>query len=161
MPEQAQIAERVALLEKVPMFTGLAQVHLQRIAAIGTEEEHGLGITLFAEGDPGTKFFVVLSGAVRVSRFVPGMGEEALGICKPGTYFGEMALIDEAPRSAHAIVHERVRLFALEKQALEELLFVDRELAYELLWNFVRTLSKRLREANDRLTFLATNSKFS
>ena len=155
-----RLAGRVALLEKIPIFSGIAHVHLQRIAGLGTEEEHGLGATIFAEGEPGTKLFVVLSGAVRVSRMVPGMGEEALAIVKAGAYFGEMALIDEAPRSAHAIVHERVRLFVIAKQDLEDLLFVDRELAYELLWNFVRTLSRRLRETNDKMTFLATSNKF-
>ncbi len=160
MSDAERQAERVALLETIPIFSGIAHVHLQRIAALGTEEEHGLGATLFAEGDAGTKLFVVLTGAVRVSRMVPGMGEEALAIFKPGAYFGEMALIDEAPRSAHAIVHERARLFVIAKQDLEDLLFVDRELAYELLWNFVRTLSRRLRETNDKMTFLATSNKF-
>jgi len=158
--EEDRLAERVALLGAIPIFSGIAQLHLRRIAAIGTEEEHGLGTALFAEGDPGTKLYVVLAGAVRVSRMVPGMGEEALAIFKPGAYFGEMAVIDEAPRSAHAIVHERTRLFAIAKKDLEELLFVDRELAYELLWNFVRTLSRRLRETNDKMTFLATTNKF-
>jgi CRP/FNR family transcriptional regulator, cyclic AMP receptor protein len=154
------LVERVALLEKIPIFAGIGEVHLHRIAAIGTEEEHALGTTIFAEGDAGTKLYVVLAGAVRVSRMVPGMGEEALAVFKPGAYFGEMALIDEAPRSAHAIVHERARLFIIAKSDLEELLFIDRELAYELLWNFVRTLSRRLRETNDKMTFLATSNKF-
>jgi len=148
------------VLAGIPMFAGLSDAHLERIAAIGSEEEHGLGTTLFAEGDVGAKFYVVLAGAVRVSRMVPGMGEEALAIFKPGAYFGEMALIDDAPRSAHALVHERARLFVIKKQDLEELLFVDRELAYELLWNLVRTLSRRLRETNDKMTFLATTNKF-
>jgi hypothetical protein len=48
----------------------------------------------------------------------------------------------------------------LHKRDLEDLLFVDRDLAYEVLWNFVRTLSARLRESNDKMTFLATTSKF-
>ena len=148
------------VLAKIPMFAGLSDAHLERIAAIGGEEEHGLGTTLFAEGDVGAKFYVVLSGAVRVSRMVPGMGEEALAIFKAGAYFGEMALIDDAPRSAHALVHERARLFVIAKQDLEDLLFIDRELAYELLWNLVRTLSRRLRETNDKMTFLATTNKF-
>ena len=152
--------QEVALLEQVPLFKGLAQVHLRRVAAIGKVEEHPLGYTIFKEGDAGETFYVVLSGAVRISRMVPGMGEEALGILKAGTYFGEMSLIDDAPRSAHALVHERVRLFVIDKRDLEELLFVDRELAYELLWNFVRTLSRRLRESNDKMTFLATTNKF-
>ena len=150
----------IEVLAKIPMFAGLSDAHLERVAAIGTEEDHPLGATLFAEGDVGNKFYVVLAGAIRVSRMVPGMGEEALAIVKPGSYFGEMALIDDAPRSAHALVHEHARLFVISKRDLEDLLFVDRELAYELLWNLVRTLSRRLRETNDKMTFLATTNKF-
>lgn len=151
---------RAQMLAAIPMFSGLAERQLERIAAIGTEEEHPAGAPLFAEGDIGRKFYIVLSGAVRISRTVPGMGEEALAIHKAGAYFGEMSLIDNAPRSAHAVVHETARLFVIAKQDFEELLFVDRELAYELLWNFLRTLSHRLRETNDKMTFLATSSKF-
>ena len=88
------------------------------------------------------------------------MGEEALAILKAGDYFGEMALIDDFPRSADARVHESCRLFVIAKEHLEDLLFVDRDLAYDLLWNFVRTLSGRLRETNDKMTFLAVSSRF-
>ena len=108
----------------------------------------------------GDKFYLILEGAVRISRIVPGMGEEALAILRKNAYFGEMSLIDEAPRSAHALVHERCKLFVIAKRDLEDLLFVDRDLAYELLWNFVRTLTARLRETNDKMTFLATTNKF-
>ena len=48
----------------------------------------------------------------------------------------------------------------IHRRDLEDLLFVDRDLAYELLWNWVRTLSRRLRATNDKMTFLATTSKF-
>ena len=48
----------------------------------------------------------------------------------------------------------------IRKEDLEDLLFVDRDLAYELLWNFVRTLSARLRETNDKMTFLSVTNKF-
>jgi len=91
---------------------------------------------------------------------VPGIGEEALAILKGGDYFGEMALIDDFPRSADARIHETARLFVISKEQLEQLLFIDRDLAYELLWNFVRTLSNRLRETNDKMTFLAASSRF-
>jgi CRP-like cAMP-binding protein len=116
--------------------------------------------TVFQEGDKGDKFYLIIDGAVRISRMVPGMGEEALAVLKSGAYFGEMALIDDFPRSAHAIVHEKCRLFVIRKEDLEDLLFVDRDLAYELLWNFVRTLSGRLRETNDKMTFLSVTNKF-
>ena len=64
------------------------------------------------------------------------------------------------PRSATALSHEACRLFVLKRADLEDLLFVDRDLAYELLWKFVRTLSRRLRATNDKMTFLATTNKF-
>jgi CRP/FNR family cyclic AMP-dependent transcriptional regulator len=157
---QDRLAPLVAVLAEVSIFSGLSTLHLRRIAALGTEELHAYGTTIFAEGDVGQKFYVVLDGAVRISRIIPGMGEEALAIHREGAFFGEMSLIDEAPRSAHALVHERCKLFVISKQDLEDLLFVDRDLAYELLWSFVRTLSKRLRESNDKMTFLATSNKF-
>jgi len=103
---------------------------------------------------------MILSGAVRISRFVPGMGEEALAVLRTGAYFGEMSLIDDAPRSAAALAHEKCRLFQIARRDLEDLLFVDRDLAYDVLWNIVRTLSKRLRATNDKMTFLATTNKF-
>jgi CRP-like cAMP-binding protein len=150
----------VELLGKIKIFEGLPPPYLRRIADIGLEEEHAVGSSVFAEGDKGDKLFVILSGAVRISRIIPGMGEEALAILKEGNYFGEMAMLDESPRSAHALVHERCRLFVIRKEDLEDLLFVDRNLAYELLWIWVRTLAARLRESNDKLTFLSTTSKF-
>ena len=152
--------EAIELLGKTKFFAGLPPVYLRRIADIGFEETHQGGTTVFEEGQKGDKFYLILDGAVRISRFVPGMGEEALAVLRNGAYFGEMALIDEFPRSAHAIVHEKCRLFVIRKEDLEDLLFVDRDLAYELLWNFVRTLSSRLRETNDKMTFLSVTGKF-
>jgi CRP-like cAMP-binding protein len=150
----------VELLARAKFFEGLPQVYLRRIADLGREEEHRGGESVFAEGDKGDKFYLILDGAVRISRIVPGMGEEALAILKAGDYFGEMAFIDDSQRSAHALVHEKCRLFAIRKEDLEDLMFVDRNLAYELLWKWVRTLSGRLRETNDKMTFLSTTSKF-
>jgi CRP-like cAMP-binding protein len=148
------------ILAQIDLFEGLPSAHLRRLVEIGGEESHRHGEILFEEGDPGDKFFVILDGAVRISRFVPGMGEEALAVLRRGAYFGEMSLIEHAPRSAAAICHERCRLFVVARRDLEDLLFVDRDLAYEVLWNFVRTLSRRLRATNDKMTFLATTNKF-
>ena len=148
------------ILAQTDIFGGLPSVHLRRIIEIGAEEEHRKSATLFSEGDTGDKFYLILEGAIRISRFVPGMGEEALAVLRASAYFGEMSLIEHAPRSAAAIVHETCRLFVIQRQDLEDLLFVDRDLAYEFLWNLVRTLSRRLRATNDKMTFLATTNKF-
>jgi CRP-like cAMP-binding protein len=148
------------ILAQIDLFNGLPKAHLQRVVDIGLEEQYKTGATVFAEGSPGDKFYLIVEGAVRISRIVPGMGEEALAVLKAGNYFGEMSLIDDAPRSATIMCHEKCRLFAINRRDLEDLLFVDRDLAYELLWNWVRTLSRRLRATNDKMTFLATTSKF-
>jgi CRP/FNR family cyclic AMP-dependent transcriptional regulator len=150
----------IDLLGRINLFAGLPPVYLRRIAALGTEEAHPTGSVVFKEGSTGDKVYLILEGAVRISREVPGMGEEALAVLKTGDYFGEMALIDDFPRSADARVHDSCRLFVITKDHLADLLFVDRDLAYDLLWNFVRTLSTRLRDTNDKMTFLAVSSKF-
>jgi CRP-like cAMP-binding protein len=98
--------------------------------------------------------------AVRISRNVPGMGEEALAVLNPGAIFGEMALLDDTPRSADARVHERCSLMVINREAFEDLLFLNKDLAYEVLWSMVRILSSRLRETTDKLTFLSVSSKF-
>lgn len=149
-----------SLLAKVSIFAGLQPAYLKRIATLGTVEDVAGGELVFAEGAAGDKLYVILAGAVRISRQVAGMGEEALAVLKAGDYFGEMALIDDFPRSADARTHEPSKLFVITKKDMEDLLFVDRDLAYDLLWNFVRTLSSRLRGTNDKMTFLAVSSKF-
>jgi CRP/FNR family transcriptional regulator, cyclic AMP receptor protein len=148
------------ILAQIDLFSGLATPHLKRVVAIGAEERHGKNAKIFEEGETGDKFYLILEGAVRISRFVAGMGEEALAVLRPGAYFGEMSLIDDESRSATVIAHEACRLFVIKRRDLEDLLFVDRDLAYELLWKLVRTLSRRLRATNDKMTFLATSNKF-
>ena len=154
-PEQA-----VELLSKISLFSALQPSYLRRIANLGLEEDYALNAIIFKEGTQGDKMYLILSGSVRISRQVPGMGEEALAVLRAGTHFGEMALIDDFPRSADALAHEACRLFVVRKEDMEDLLFVDRDLAYDLLWSFVRTLSSRLRETNDKMTFMAVTSKF-
>ena len=150
----------IEILGEIGLFSGIPAAHLRRVIAIGLEETYSTNAKVFEEGDIGDKLYIILDGAIRISRFVPGMGEEALAVLRPGAYFGEMSLIDDAPRSATAVCHEKCRLFVVNRRDLEDLLFVDRDLAYELLWNWVRTLSRRLRATNDKMTFLATTSKF-
>jgi CRP-like cAMP-binding protein len=88
------------------------------------------------------------------------MGEEALAVLGKGQIFGEMALLDEGPRSADAIAHETCRVLTVPRDGFDDLLYLNKELAYEVLWSIVRMLLKRLRETNDKLTFLSTSNKF-
>ncbi|WP_437617550.1 cyclic nucleotide-binding domain-containing protein [Sorangium sp. So ce1151] len=154
------VPERIEQLSKVPLFKGLTPAALELISRVASEETHALGTKIFQHGDPGDKLYILLEGRVRISREIAGMGEEALAVLGPGAVFGEMALLDEAPRSADARVHERCRLLTVSKDAFEDLLFLHKELAYEVLWNVVRMLVQRLRETNNKLTFLSVSGKF-
>lgn len=154
------MAEIHDALAKVRLFQGLSDEGLRRIAEIASEETHQRGSVIFKEGETGDKLFLILEGKVRISREVAGMGEEALTVLGPGDAFGEMSVIDDFPRSADARVHEKCRVLVLTRDAMEDLLFVHKDLAYEILWNFVKILSARLRETNDKMTFLSTSGKF-
>jgi CRP-like cAMP-binding protein len=72
-----------------------------------------------------------------------------------------MAMVDDSPRSADAIAHTACALAVIRRDALEQLMFVDKDLAYDLLWTFLRTLSARLRETNEKIkAFFAMSGGF-
>ena len=71
-----------------------------------------------------------------------------------------MSLIDDEPRSAHAIANTDVDLMVIDRSDFEKLLSEDKELAYKLLWSLVRTLSQRLRETNEKIkSFFASTTQ--
>ena len=72
--------ERVERLAKVALFQGLTRPALELIARVANEESHGLGTLIFQHGQAGDKLYMILDGRIRISRDVPGMGEEALAI---------------------------------------------------------------------------------
>lgn len=151
----------IELLKKIPLFESLTEDELEEIEKICIRETHTKDTLMFFEGDPGNQCYVIIKGEVRISKFIPNIGEEALAVLKPGEYFGEMALIDNFPRSAHAIANSDVELLAITKADMDKVLIADREMGYKLLWTFTRTLSKRLRETNEKIaTFLAMSGGF-
>lgn len=154
------MSDTLELLKKVDLFAGLKPEAIALISKVATEETHALGTKIFQHGDAGDKLYLILEGQVRISRDVPGMGEEALAVLGPGQVFGEMALLDESPRSADARVHSRCRVLAIPKDGFDDLLFMQKDLAYEVLWSMVRMLVGRLRETNDKLTFLSVTGRF-
>ncbi|RKH81217.1 cyclic nucleotide-binding domain-containing protein [Corallococcus sp. AB045] len=149
-----------AVLKKVALFEGLTQGQLAKVARIAQSRSHPAGAFLFREGDTGQDMFILADGKVRISKSVPGIGEEALAILEPGQYFGEMAVIEDSPRSADAIAHTSCTVWVIERAKLDQLMFTDKDLAYVLLWTFVRTLSERLRETNDKIKGFFAISRF-
>lgn len=147
-------------LRKIPLFSELSDAELDRLAALGRQQACPRGEKIFAEGEPGDALYLIETGKVRISKQIPGIGEEALAILEPGSVFGEMALLDDGPRSADAIAHEACTLFVIEREPFESMLFVDKELAYQVLSGVVRVLAARLRDTNDKMAAFFAMNKF-
>ena len=149
----------VALFRSVLLFRDLSDGELALVSGISAEKDYSAEEVIFHEGEVGDAFYAVLEGKVRISKHVAGVGEEALAVLEKGSYFGEMALIDEFPRSASAIAHTDCRLLLMDKADFNRLLSQNKELAYKLLWVFCQTLSRRLRETNEKITSLFSIAK--
>jgi CRP/FNR family cyclic AMP-dependent transcriptional regulator len=144
------------LLKKVAIFRELDAEELALVADVCKEEKFVSGEYIFREGEHGNRLYLIVDGEVRISRDVPGSGEEALAILKPGALFGEMAVFDRTERSTHAISNGGTTALTITRPDFEMLLDFNREIAYKVLWSCVRLLSSRLRQTNDSLrSFLA------
>jgi CRP/FNR family cyclic AMP-dependent transcriptional regulator len=131
---------------------GLSAQELRLLAKYSHERRYKSDALIFAEGDPGDSLFIVVDGAVRISRMVPGMGEECLTILERGEVFGELALVDEQPRSADARAHRgTTTVFSVSRALLEEVLSMDPDAAVQFLNLLCRLLCRRLRAMNERL----------
>jgi CRP/FNR family transcriptional regulator, cyclic AMP receptor protein len=144
------------LLRNVSIFKDLDAAELARVAEICSEESFQSGTYIFREGESGNRLYLIVKGEVRISRNVPGSGEEALAVLKAGALFGEMAVLDRSERSTDAISNGGCTLLTIARPDFEMLMDFERELAHKVLWAVVRLLSGRLRQTNDSLrTFLA------
>jgi CRP/FNR family cyclic AMP-dependent transcriptional regulator len=144
------------LLRNVAIFKDLDDGDLARISEVCREQSFVSGEYIFREGEHGNRLFLIVEGEVRISRTIPGSGEEALAVLKAGAMFGEMAVFDRHERSTDAISNGGTRCLTIARSDFELLLDFNRDLAYKVLWAVVRMLSGRLRSTNDSLrSFLA------
>ena len=140
--------------DKVDLFKerGLSAAEMKLLATFSSEERFREGSMIFREGEKGDKLYIVLDGRVRISKFIPGVGEEALTVLDRGDFFGEMALIDDKPRSADAKAHEGdATVLSIDRATLNEILSMDPHAALQFLNLLCRLISRRLREINDKI----------
>lgn len=130
----------VSLLQKVDLFEGLPGDDLRRIAGIVEGDSRKAGEVLFEEGDPGDAFYIVFEGAVEITKGRSDGSEEKLAVRRSGEAFGEMALLNDAPRSATATMAEKTQLMVVSRDAFQELLGGD-----SLALRMMRILSQALR----------------
>lgn len=144
------------LLKQAAIFADLDEGELARVAEVCHEQKFISAKTIFKEGEPGNRLYIIADGEVRISRQIPGSGEEALAVLKKGALFGEMAIFDQSERSTDAIANTDCTLITITRSEFELLLDFNRDIAYKVLWAVVKLLSGRLRVTNDNLrSFLA------
>lgn len=112
----------VEVLGRVPLFQGLPTTDLERIAELASPRDVQEGEFLFREGDAGDKFYIVYSGAVEILKERPLGDHERLAVKRSGEAFGEMSLLNDAPRSASVRAVEATRLLAVSRSDFDELL---------------------------------------
>ena len=130
----------------------LSPMEINFLTSLSRERKLAAGEVLFREGDPGDAMYVVLSGRVMISKFIAGAGEEALAFLDRGDYFGEMALIDNQPRSADAKAHDGgAVVLRIPRDVVEGLLDPNKVSSLRLLRLLASLVSKRLRELDDKI----------
>lgn len=140
--------------DKVDLFKerGLSAAEMKLLATFSTEERFREGSMIFREGEKGDKLYIVLDGRVRISKFIPGVGEEALTVLDRGDFFGEMALIDDKVRSADGKAHEGgATVLSIDRATLNEILSMDPNASLQFLNLLCRMISRRLREINEKI----------
>jgi CRP-like cAMP-binding protein len=130
--------ERVERLRKVPLFSGCSDKQLQFIATRVEEVDVPAGKVLTRQGQSGGEFFIILSGGAEVS--VDGSVVNTMG---GGDHFGEIALLDNGPRSATVTAKTPMRVLLLSPRQFQDVLHQDAEIAVTLL----HSVTKRLRNA--------------
>jgi len=135
------------LLEKHPLLVNLASDQLERIARAGEVESYNPNEPIVTEGSLGDALFLILSGQVAVHR-----GAQTFATLSGGEFFGEMSLVEPAPRSATVTSMQATFLFRLPHDALRQLIADDPNASAVLLVQVVKTLSDRLRRANAMLS---------
>lgn len=139
------------LFSKVPLFEGVSPEDRVALARAATLRTYRRGETIVEQGQPGEAFFVIVRGRVAVTIVAPDGREVVLNSLGEGEHFGEMALLDDAPRSASVVAQEKSELAILSRGVFFDLLKSDFVLTRALLSAF----SARLRRANATIEGLA------
>ena len=143
----ATSAERVELLRRVPVFSGLSNADLEAVADVSVPRQYEAGEIVFREGDEGGTCYVVRSGVARAIREHPDGRSITLSHFTAGDIFGELAMFDDSPRSATVDVLEDTEVIAIPGRDVQRLISDHPEIAIKL----IGALAQRLRATNERL----------
>ncbi len=135
------------VLKKVPLFSDLSEAELARFAEVTREREYPKNSVILFEDDPGDALYIVSAGQVKVVLIGEDGREVILSVLGDGDFFGEMALIDDEPRSAHVIAMRDSQLLVLRRDDFQAQLVAQPKIGLKLL----RVLVQRLRRADEKI----------
>src|SRR5438874_4778026 len=147
--QSADVEGRTEILRRIPLFQHMTYKELLGILGVARGRQFQAGQTIIREGEAGDELFIIFRGKVEVRK--AGM---AIATLRAGGHFGEMGLVDQAPRSATVAAGEETSAISIDRENLLKLMRRDSLLAVKLLWSFVQVLSARLRNTNEALTGL-------
>ena len=143
-------ANPLEVLRAVPLFRQVPESDLRAMAELIRERRQPKGSLILTQGDEGETLFLIRSGQVKVSVVAEDGREVILSVLGAGSFFGEMALIDDEPRSAHVFAMQESVLLTLRREDFRAQLTRSPELGIALL----RELSRRIRRADDTIASL-------
>jgi len=143
--------ENKAFLRRVPLFSGLTEPQLEALAVGSARRSYPKGRTIVTEGESTQTMYILLAGRAKVQRSDSEGKEVILAVISSGEFFGEMSLIDEAPRSASVITIDPCEFMAITADVFRALLMQSPELSMGVM----RGLVRRLREADSKIETLA------
>jgi CRP-like cAMP-binding protein len=139
------------LLRNVPIFSELSDADITTLARVATRRKYPKDTVVFFENEEGDFFFMILEGRIKVTILGDDGREVILSILGPGDFFGEMALLDNEPRSATAIAVEDSELLSLHRHDFQSVLADNRSIMSAL----IKILASRIRKANHQISTLA------
>ena len=134
-------------LSTVPILSGLDATDLDRFGELTRDKSYPKGSVILFEDDPGDSLFIVREGRVKVVLIGEDGREVILGVLGVGEHFGELALIDDQPRSAHVIAMEDAALVVLRREDFRRHVEANPKIA----WALLTAISRRLRRADDKI----------
>ncbi len=144
------------ILRAVPFFRELTEQDLDQLVRLGRIVAYPKDMVIFREGDKGEALYVVVQGTVRIVKQAPEAWDGTMAFVEPGGCFGEMALVDDFPRSATAIAEDDCAVLFFGRDELLDLFHDEPVIGRKILSAFCRNLSLRLRQASDRIVALSS-----
>lgn len=141
-----EILAKLDFLKNISLFEGIKRGQLIHVLESLQERTYLKGETIFAQGDIGRALFIVFSGKIALSRLdAATQKSDVIAEVNPGEFFGEMALLEEMPRTATATAAEETKVFMLFKIKLDSLLFTYPKIGVVIAAQLAKILSARLR----------------